>query len=236
MRALILAAGVSSRLNPRTLRMPKCLLEVGGKAIIHHQLALLRGSGIEDITVATGFQADVLRSAVGDAVSYRHSPKYATTNNLCTLHSCRDLLSGELVILFSDVLVTPDAFARCVSSAHDYALLTDTAVCLAGTMRVRRNGHQIIDLGTHIPVEDGHGTFVGIARFSAKAATRLGAELDCMMAQGDCSRELYTRAVARLAAAGEAVQAIPVAGEPWIEIDTEDDYRRALAHADRLCP
>ena len=41
MKAFILAAGVSRRLYPHTYSTPKCLLEVGGKAIIDYQLEAL---------------------------------------------------------------------------------------------------------------------------------------------------------------------------------------------------
>jgi Nucleoside-diphosphate-sugar pyrophosphorylase involved in lipopolysaccharide biosynthesis/translation initiation factor 2B, gamma/epsilon subunits (eIF-2Bgamma/eIF-2Bepsilon) len=40
MKAIILAAGVSRRLYPLTYEIPKCLIEVGDKPILNHQLEL----------------------------------------------------------------------------------------------------------------------------------------------------------------------------------------------------
>ena len=42
MKAVILAAGVSRRLYPMTYEMPKCLIEVGEKPILDHQLIALQ--------------------------------------------------------------------------------------------------------------------------------------------------------------------------------------------------
>ena len=51
MKAVILAAGVSRRLYPVTYEMPKCLIEVGAKSILDHQLEALQSSGINDIEI-----------------------------------------------------------------------------------------------------------------------------------------------------------------------------------------
>ena len=48
-RALILAAGSARRLKPHTNDRPKCMLEVGGRPILAHQVAALRLGGVSDI-------------------------------------------------------------------------------------------------------------------------------------------------------------------------------------------
>ena len=62
MKAFILAAGVSRRLYPHTYDIPKCLLNVGGKPIIHYQLEALKDIGVMDITGIVG--VDVVRPAI----------------------------------------------------------------------------------------------------------------------------------------------------------------------------
>ena len=58
MKAFILAAGVSRRLYPHTYNTPKCLLEVGGKPIIHYQLEALLDLGVKDISIVIGYHRD----------------------------------------------------------------------------------------------------------------------------------------------------------------------------------
>ena len=62
MKALILAAGVSRRLYPYTYSLPKCLLEVEGKPIIHYQLEALNELGINEITIIVGYYRETLIS------------------------------------------------------------------------------------------------------------------------------------------------------------------------------
>lgn len=51
MNAIILAAGLGTRLQPLTLNRPKALVEVGGKSMLEHQILKLKKAGIENIVV-----------------------------------------------------------------------------------------------------------------------------------------------------------------------------------------
>ena len=108
MKAIILAAGESSRLYPLTLTKPKCLIEVGGKRIIDHQIEMLRKVGIEDIVVVVGYKKDMIVNALGSTVRYCEYNDFATTNNFATLWHIRDELKNNFVCLFSDVLFEID--------------------------------------------------------------------------------------------------------------------------------
>lgn len=59
-RAMILAAGMGTRLKPLTDRMPKALVEVGGIPLIMRQLLDLKKYGFNDITVNVHHFADML--------------------------------------------------------------------------------------------------------------------------------------------------------------------------------
>ncbi len=60
MRALILAAGLGSRLRPLTNEIPKALVEVKGHPILAHQINSLVLNGVKDITIVTGYKHKVL--------------------------------------------------------------------------------------------------------------------------------------------------------------------------------
>ena len=58
MKAIILAAGQSSRLYPLTKETPKCLLELErGTSIIDIQISMIKQLGIHDIVIVTGFKS-----------------------------------------------------------------------------------------------------------------------------------------------------------------------------------
>src|SRR5687768_7452561 len=62
MRAVILAAGLGSRMLPHTESRPKCLLKIGGHSILEYQLAALRQCGISDVVIVLGHQGDKIRA------------------------------------------------------------------------------------------------------------------------------------------------------------------------------
>lgn len=66
MRAMILAAGRGERLRPLTDTVPKPLLPVGGKPLVHWLLERLTAAGIVDVVVNTAHLGRQLESALGD--------------------------------------------------------------------------------------------------------------------------------------------------------------------------
>ena len=107
MKAVILAAGESKRLHPYTLNMPKCLLEIGGKTIIGHQIESLKRNGINEITIVTGFCNEKLKRTLGEGFSFIHNKDFKNTSSIYSLWLAKEnLLGNSFVILNSDVEVT----------------------------------------------------------------------------------------------------------------------------------
>jgi choline kinase len=55
MKAVILAAGLCKRIRQVTGSQPKCLLQVGGRAILDYQLESLFGAGINSVAIEVGY-------------------------------------------------------------------------------------------------------------------------------------------------------------------------------------
>ena len=70
-KAMVLAAGLSTRLRPMTDDTPKPLIEVDGRALIDHALDRLEESGVTDVVINTHYLADQLESHLQG----RKSPK-----------------------------------------------------------------------------------------------------------------------------------------------------------------
>ncbi len=80
MKALVLSAGYGERLRPITDNIPKPLIEIGGRPLIHYPLLLLRHAGIRDVAVnvhhlAGKVEASLGRGdALGLAITYSPEP------------------------------------------------------------------------------------------------------------------------------------------------------------------
>ena len=55
MRAILLAAGMGTRLRPLTLTTPKSLISVNGQPMLERQIEFLKEKGIDEIIVVTGY-------------------------------------------------------------------------------------------------------------------------------------------------------------------------------------
>lgn len=64
MKALLLSAGLGTRLRPLTNTIPKCLVPIQGRPLIEYWLELLSNSGVSDILVNLHYFADEVRDYI----------------------------------------------------------------------------------------------------------------------------------------------------------------------------
>ena len=70
MKAMILAAGRGERLRPLTDRIPKPLIDVGGRALIEHHLRALAQAGVVEVVINIAYRGAQIRDALGDGRRY----------------------------------------------------------------------------------------------------------------------------------------------------------------------
>lgn len=70
MRAMILAAGRGERLRPITDSIPKPLVEVGGKPLLHWHLLKLKRAGISDIIINSAYLSERIVENIGDGSAF----------------------------------------------------------------------------------------------------------------------------------------------------------------------
>ena len=64
-KAIIIAAGLGSRLEELTKDIPKCMLELNGKSILQHQIDSYQANGISDISVVRGYKKEKINPLGG---------------------------------------------------------------------------------------------------------------------------------------------------------------------------
>lgn len=99
MKAIILAAGMGTRLLPLTENKPKGLIEVLGVPMVERQMQCLIDKGITDITIVTGYLHGQYEYLVDKySVTLVHNDKYDVYNNIYSMYLVRDVLPGSYVI------------------------------------------------------------------------------------------------------------------------------------------
>jgi mannose-1-phosphate guanylyltransferase len=119
MKALILVGGLGTRLRPFTFSIPKPLLPIGEKPILQIIIEQMKTAGIEDIILATGYQAELIRAFCGDGskygvrVSYVHEEKpLGTAGPLSLVRHYLD--RNEVALVMNGDIITRLDFAEFV--------------------------------------------------------------------------------------------------------------------------
>lgn len=136
MKAMILGAGVGSRLDPLTRSLPKPAVPVVGKPVIGHICDLLRRHGVTEIVINVHYLADRLISAVGDGSAYGVKIAYAREDRLWGdaggLKRVADFFAGEeqILVLGGDDLTDMDigAIVRAHHEKNSVATIGVTPV------------------------------------------------------------------------------------------------------------
>jgi choline kinase len=235
MNAVILAAGVASRLRPLTDSVPKCLLPVGGRSILHRTLTNLVDEGIRRVVIVTGYRAAQIREAVAaefprlDAV-FIHNPVYETTNNMYSLWLAREALASDAMLLLdSDIVFDRRIVGALTGSGHANCLALNASVALGDEeIKVRADGGgRITEISKQVPPAEAVGESIGIELFSAPATRELLGVAGRMITEEQLVNVFYEAAFERAIRAGMDLRAVDVSRWPCMEIDTAGDLETA---------
>ena len=98
MRAILLAAGMGTRLRPLTLETPKSLTIVNNEPLIERQIRFLKECGINEIVVVTGYLKEKFEYLIDKyGVELVNNDKYDVYNNIYTMYLVKDYLSDSYV-------------------------------------------------------------------------------------------------------------------------------------------
>lgn len=109
MRAMILAAGRGERMRPLTDRIPKPLLEVGGKPLIVHQIERLRAAGVKQLVINLAWHGAMIENVLGDGaalgveIRYSREPEGALETAGGIRHALGLLGDDPFLVVNSDV-------------------------------------------------------------------------------------------------------------------------------------
>ena len=101
MKAIILAAGMGSRLRPLTNDKPKCMVKLLDETLIERQIKIFHSFNINDITIVTGYRSEVID--IPD-VNYVKNKNYETTNINKSLFCALEPSSSPVLVTYADIV------------------------------------------------------------------------------------------------------------------------------------
>lgn len=233
MKAVILAAGLSSRIRSITNGSPKCLLRFGDRTILDFQIESLFDAGIESLAIVTGYGQEHIVEHVArrhpekhDSIRFIVNPNFSTTNNIYSLWLARDWVRGSsFICLNADVLFHPEILLPAVRTPADISMIVDEA-WRDETMKVIIRGQNVLSMSKQIPRSEASGTYLGVTTFSRRVWNSLFSTMEHLLREGRVN-VFFNAAVERLIAAGQPVKFTRTEGLPWAEIDDAHDLRYA---------
>ena len=122
MKAIILAAGQGTRLQPLTADRPKGMVEVEGRSIIDRQIERFVAAGITEIVIVTGYQA-----ASVPQFGARHyvNTEFETTNMVVSLFAAEPEIAGDVLVSYGDILYSEEVLRTAMESTADVGVVVD---------------------------------------------------------------------------------------------------------------
>ena len=235
MKGVILAAGVSSRLRPLTDRVPKCLLEPGGRTILGMTLENLIANGIRTVIVVTGYRGDQIRRFISGAfpdldVVFVHNECYETTNNSYSLWLTRSAVGTDDILLLDSDIVFDHRIVGLL-------MRTPAPTCVAlkrgdslGEEEIKVQSAPdgtILRIGKDVLPGAAAGESIGIEKMSAAYLGPLYRILERTIVGEKRVHLFYEAAFQDAIDEGEVMTAVDVGDMQCMEIDTPDDFEAA---------
>lgn len=170
-KAVILAAGLGSRLRPFTNDIPKCLLRINSRVILEHQIENLNKFGIKEITMVVGYKADEVKNFVREQswnINLVNNNSYSNSENLFSLWLSRETFDEGFICLNSEVIFDAGILLKLLKNDADLCAVVDKRICQKSDMKVMLRNDRIVKINKTMPLKNAYGKFMGIIRFSKK--------------------------------------------------------------------
>ena len=235
MKAIILAAGVGSRIRPLTDHCPKSMLIINGKTILEMMISHIQACGINEIVFVLGYLQEKIKNYVNtrfpDLIThYITNEKYEVTNTGYSLMLTKNFVQNSTFIKFdADVVFDINILKNLIASEYDNCLCIDKNINLdAEEIKViLKDDNRVLKASKTVNPEDAIGESIGIEKISGEAACALFNELELMMKDEQYHQEYYEAAYERMIEKDVPFHALDISGLKWTEIDTKEDFRAA---------
>lgn len=229
--AVILAAGMGTRLKGHTKERPKGFLEIDGDTLIERSIKHLIDHGITNIVIGTGYfheHFDRLKKKF-PGITTQRNVDYATTGSMYTLYVIHDLIKGPFLLLESDLLYDPDALNHLLSDSKADIILASGATNSGDEVYIQHSATGMLQNMSKDRSKLSHinGELVGISKISPALLQTMVTFADSHFSKGSMMMMNYEDALV-----GSSIQHdifIKVIDDlAWCEIDDENHLKRAL--------
>ena len=249
-KSLIVAAGLGSRLKGHTENTPKCMLDFGGKTLLQRQLFSYKKCGIDDISLVRGYKKNKINYK---NIKYFDNDDFINNNILNSIFYAEEEINGNIIISYSDILFEPFVVQRALDSDHDISVVVDIdwkdyyidrkEHPLAEAENVIFNSNnEVVKIGKIATErEEVHGEFIGMIKLNHRGCEIFKQNFHRVkkffwnkpFQRAKVFQKAYlTDMIQELVDIGIKVHCV-IIERGWKEIDTVEDYKKALIDFDK---
>lgn len=227
MKALLMAAGVGTRISRYIEGKPKCTLDIGGTALIDYTISQLEARGINEIGMILGYQSNVIEDILKKHnIKYYYNFFYDVTNSIASAWFAKEFFDDDMIVMNADVYLEEQLIDKIFSENQSPILFADSSRKEEADYKFYYENNQLIKFGKDLTGEDISGEYVGIAKIQKNFLKEYLTRLDEFIKDGRHGKwwedVLYSFALER------PIYIRDINGMFWAEVDFIEDYERIL--------
>jgi choline kinase len=197
MKALILAAGLGSRLKNKTESLPKALVNVSGKPILSYQIDALLDNKISDIVIVLGKEGHKIINYINwnypnINIQFIDNPDYEKSNSSYSFWLAKDQIKSDSYIhLNCDIIFSSALLGSIIRDKNPNIIAVRTDLKLTDEME-----NVVIKEGKIIKMrkksgEDSMGKAFGLAKFNIESTKMIIEKIEGYIQNGDLNQHCY---------------------------------------------
>ncbi len=236
MKAILLAAGIGSRIS-REVSKPKSLLDIGnGMPLIRHTAELLLSKNIE-VAVVVGYRKNLFYNALrGLPVKFYYNPFYRVSNSIASLWFAQEFMdtSDDFLFMNADVYFEKEILDKTMESEEEVVMLADYRTIATGDYFFTLKNGLVHQYGKEIPMDKRDCEYVGVAKVKETVMSKFKAIMNSMVEAEDY--KTWWETILYSHSDEINIHILDVAPYFWSEIDYIEDYERIVDYVHRKTP
>lgn len=229
MKAIIMVAGVGSRLAKKIKHLPKCLLVFDGETILSRNIRLLKEQGVDEIIVVAGYRANLVREEVGEKARVIDNPFYRVTNSIASLWFAHEQfdLHDDLIIFNGDVIYQKEVLKVALETGKSPLMLIDSTRIEDADYRLKIQDGCVINQGKELSNDETSGEYVGIVKMAKDFVPIYLSRITDLVEKQEKYTKWWEEAIFEIRDEFKIkVNTVDVTGLFWAEADYVEDVER----------
>lgn len=227
MKALIMAAGVGTRISRYIEGKPKCTVDIGGYTLIEYTIKQLEDRGIKEIGMILGYKCNIIEDLLKKHnIKFYYNYFFEVTNSIASAWFAKDFFNDDLIMMNADVFLESNLIDIIFKEKRSPILFSDSSRKEEADYKFYYEDNQLIKYGKELTGEDISGEYVGIAKMDKEFSYKYLTRMEELIKAG--KHNMWWEDVLYSFVCERSIYIQDIKGKFWAEVDFIEDYERIL--------